>query len=921
MARGGVRVQILSEFDPKGFEQARKSAEGFSGQMKELAKTVGAAFVTREVVNFAKSAVSAASDLGESINAVNVTFGEASAGILALGENAATAVGLSNREFNAFAVQFAGFTQQIAGAGGDVVAVTDDLTQRIADFASVMNLDVAEAAQVFQSTLAGEQESIRRFGIDMSAAAVEAHALATGLVSSKSEMTEAIKVQARYSLLMQSTNKVAGDFANTSDSLANQQRILAAEMDDAKATIGQAMIPALEGIMNVVIPLVEAFSALPEGMQQVIAVAAIATVGFASLSKSIQGLGVAASTANKALGAIGLVLGAAATVYTLYTGNKAQAVATTNDFIDALRLEGEEQRKAIEALALSNDTVGDAIKGLEALGLTTRDLERFVTDGTGALGDYVDIVEEHAYQNGNAQQKQGLFNAALGEAHGLTEEQIGFVQTLAEETSRLRSQQEREIDTLNATETVTQNVTAAYGHYAESMQVTQESLQGVKDAIDEVNAARQAEQDALFGTIGALVQAGEAAGYSTEQTRELVAALGYLDGLSIEAQIELGLVSDVEQALITIDAMILTIQAGVRAMGGDAKDVVASTRELVELRNELRRIANAPATGGGGGGGGGGGFVPLPEIEEVENEFDQFADEVVRYANNLMDRDFAQKLFEGSRQSITDVWLDLIDELPKMGAEAADYTLSAALGVMAPKFQQLMALADVRDELQSQLEGIREVRDAAAALFTTGLEAETGTKASDLKEQMRSRVTMARRFVMHLRKLQDMGFPASIIGDVVNAGIIDGGTMARELAKFSPEDVALLQSQVSELEGLRDYTSDLVGELLGEGEVERALGDTNVEMQRLADAIQFDLYDAFSAFLTGLGGEIDRLGAPAGVAGLPSPFAAPRGQAQKVEVNVHMPAGSNGEDVVREVRKYARNTGVLPIPVTDKVRT
>ena len=202
MAKGGVRVQILSEFDPKGFERAQKEAQGFSDQMKNLAKTTAAAFATREVVNFAKSTVAAASDLGESINAVNVTFGEAADGILALGENAASAVGLSQREFNAFAVQFSGFTQQIAGAGGDIAAVTDDLTTRIADFASVMNMDVSEAAQVFQSALAGETEPIRRFGIDMSAAAVEAHALATGLVSSKSEMTEAIKVQARYSLLM-----------------------------------------------------------------------------------------------------------------------------------------------------------------------------------------------------------------------------------------------------------------------------------------------------------------------------------------------------------------------------------------------------------------------------------------------------------------------------------------------------------------------------------------------------------------------------------------------------------------------------------------------------------------------------------------------------------------------------------------------
>ncbi len=898
MARNrGIKVQIAGEFNPKGFEQAQKAAESFSDQMKSLAKTAGAAFVTREVVNFAKSAVSAASDLGESINAVNVTFGEASAGILALGENAATAVGLSQREFNAFAVQFSGFTQQIAGSGGDIAAVTDDLTTRIADFASVMNMDVPEAAQVFQSALAGETEPIRRFGIDMSAATVEAHALATGMIASKSEMTEAIKVQARYSLLMQSTNKVAGDFANTSDSLANQQRILAAKMDDAKATIGQAMIPALEGLMNVVIPLVEAFSALPEGLQQVIAVGALAAVGFASLSKSIQGLGVAASTANKALGAIGLVLGAAATIYTLYTGNKAQAVATTNDFIAALRLEGEEQRKAIEALALSNDTVGDSVKGLEALGLTTRDLTRFVEDGTGALSDYVDIVEEHAYRNGNAQQKQGLFNAALGEAHGLTEEQIGFVRTLAEETSRLRSQQEREIDTLNATDSVMQQVNISYGHYADGLQVTQESLRRVKDAVDEVNAARQAEQEALYGTIRSLVQAGEAADYSTEKTRELIGELGYLDGLSIETQIELGLVSDVEQALITLDAMILTVQAGARAMGGDAKDVVASTRELVELRNELRRIANAPATGGGGGGGGGfgGGFVP--PIEQVESEFDRFVEQVVSYGNRVLSDDFAEALFEGSAESIADTFDSVMMELAALAEGTVDASFDGLINSLSNKFRDMVELANLREELQAQLEGIREVQKAAQGLFTTGLELQDADGLS-LYDQMSQRVQQARGFVQNIRKLEGMGFPASIIGDVVNAGLVDGAAMASELARFTPSQVRTFTSQMRELEQLRGEAGQIVGGLLGAPQVQEALSATDAAMHSLTEAIQTDLANGINTFLAGLGAEVDRLTNPTANPYIVTPNQSVR---EGITVNVTAGVGTDGVAVGRQI--------------------
>jgi hypothetical protein len=369
MAKGGVRIQILGEFNPKGFDEAQKAAEGLSGEMKTLAKTIGGFFAARQVVNFAKGAVDAASDLGESINAVNVTFGDASAGILALGEDAATAVGLSQREFNAFAVQFSGFTQQIAGAGGDIAAVTDDLTTRIADFASVMNMDIPEAAQVFQSALAGETEPIRKFGIDMSAAAVEAHALATGLVSSKSEMTEAIKVQARYSLLMESTNKVAGDFANTSDSLANQQRILAASLDDAKATIGQAMIPTLEGLLSVVKPVLEAFTELPEGLQQTIVLAGAAAVAFKSASTSLQGLGISAKTSNKLVSTLGVTVGVAIVALNEYTTAKNQVAAAADRVKQSLDAETGAVTDNTENLIRQQFATGELGKAMEMLGL------------------------------------------------------------------------------------------------------------------------------------------------------------------------------------------------------------------------------------------------------------------------------------------------------------------------------------------------------------------------------------------------------------------------------------------------------------------------------------------------------------------------------------------------------------------------
>ena len=215
--------------------------DGLKRHSKEAAVAGGLAFGA-----FASKAIDEASNLAEAINAVNVTFGDAAESVLAIGENSAKSFGLSKSEFNSFAVQFSAFAKNVAQSEGrEVSEVLTEMTTRIADFASVMNLDLAEASAVFMSTMSGETEPIRRFGKDVSAAAVELFALENGLIKSKDELTESIKVQARYGLLMEQTGDTAGDFANTADGLANSQRILAAQSKDLAAEIGEDLAPAL----------------------------------------------------------------------------------------------------------------------------------------------------------------------------------------------------------------------------------------------------------------------------------------------------------------------------------------------------------------------------------------------------------------------------------------------------------------------------------------------------------------------------------------------------------------------------------------------------------------------------------------------------------------------------------------------------
>jgi len=220
------------------------------GKKAAAAFAVAGAAAGAMAIKFGKDAINSASDLNESINALEVVFGDASEEMLKLSDAAARTVGLSKTEFNSLSVSFSAFTKRLGKDNKGAVAVTDELTKRIADFASVMNLEVSEAAQVFQSTLAGSSEVARRFGIDTSAAAVTQYALENGLIASKNEMNENARIQATYGLIMQETDQLTGDFANTSDQLANSQRILKAEFENTKAEAGQALLPIMQELVG-----------------------------------------------------------------------------------------------------------------------------------------------------------------------------------------------------------------------------------------------------------------------------------------------------------------------------------------------------------------------------------------------------------------------------------------------------------------------------------------------------------------------------------------------------------------------------------------------------------------------------------------------------------------------------------------------
>ena len=235
----------------------RRVGEIFTGNfLADVAFSVGQAALRGVVsgvqagVQFGFEGIQLASDLAEATNAARVTFGdELGSQLEDLAKDAPANLALTRRSFLQFATQFSSFAKTIRR--DNPVGFIDELTTRGADFASVYNLEVSEALQLFQSGLAGETEPLRRYGLNLSAAAVEAFAYANGIGTAGMALTENEKVQARWGLLLEQTAAVQGDAANTSGELARQQRDLGVALEESQTKLGEFLIPGFLSLVTV----------------------------------------------------------------------------------------------------------------------------------------------------------------------------------------------------------------------------------------------------------------------------------------------------------------------------------------------------------------------------------------------------------------------------------------------------------------------------------------------------------------------------------------------------------------------------------------------------------------------------------------------------------------------------------------------
>jgi hypothetical protein len=241
----------LGEAEEKGHSTAGKIVSGMSKIGAGVAAGLAGAAVATGA--FLASTIGPASDLNETVSKVGVVFGDSAAQVLAFGKTAATNLGMSENAALSASGTFGNLFRSMQIGEKPATDMSLGMVQLASDLASFNNLDPTEVLDKLRAGITGEAEPLKTLGININQALLEQKALAMGLWDGVAPLDAAAKAQASYALMMEQTTLAQGDFARTSDGLANQQRSMSANFENVKATIGTALLPILvklSGMLN-----------------------------------------------------------------------------------------------------------------------------------------------------------------------------------------------------------------------------------------------------------------------------------------------------------------------------------------------------------------------------------------------------------------------------------------------------------------------------------------------------------------------------------------------------------------------------------------------------------------------------------------------------------------------------------------------
>lgn len=299
LTAGSIGLDL--EINQSRFNRQLASVTGIA---KKAAGTLAGALVIKGGLDLTKQCIELGSDLAEVQNVVDVTFPHMSNEIDRFAKNAASQFGLSETMAKKFAGTFGSMAEAFGFSENEAAKMSTTLTGLAGDVASFYNISQDEAYTKLKSVFSGETETLKDLGIVMTQTALDSWALANGFGKTTQKMSEAEKVSLRLAFVQSQLANATGDFARTSNSWANQTRILSLQFDSLKASIGQ-------GLINLFTPIIIQINALMKKLVSLADLFKKFTELITGKKSSADGIKAVAQAADSSTVALGKSTGAA----------------------------------------------------------------------------------------------------------------------------------------------------------------------------------------------------------------------------------------------------------------------------------------------------------------------------------------------------------------------------------------------------------------------------------------------------------------------------------------------------------------------------------------------------------------------------------------------------------------------------------
>lgn len=254
-----VIAHFAVSVDDSKLTKMDKSLDRLKDKVKKFAVGTAAAFTAAGYAGY--KLVTAASDANESLNVLQQTFKDGQDAVVEWSRTVAREMGRSEYEFQDSVGKFGAFLTPIfKGSNRDIAMMSKELSALAVDLASFYNTSDQEATMRLFSGMSGETEAVRRYGIDISDAALDAFNAASGDTRTMRSLTMAEKSILRYRKILQDTTLAQGDAVKTASEWANQVRRLQSRLKTIAVDMGRKLMPfakKLLGYFNKIIDLFE----------------------------------------------------------------------------------------------------------------------------------------------------------------------------------------------------------------------------------------------------------------------------------------------------------------------------------------------------------------------------------------------------------------------------------------------------------------------------------------------------------------------------------------------------------------------------------------------------------------------------------------------------------------------------------------